>query len=119
MRTLFKAWPLKQTYLVHDLFCGGDFKYVDARNMETNQIERFSLNEVDAGHSLTCTDRYGVPRYGGVVYREYLNERQNDMSDDFKNRLANSIFDGFLLDPDYAIVGALFVRRFSRGLLQR
>lgn len=111
-----KAWPLNQTYLVRDC---GDFKNVEARNMETNQIERICLNEVDTGHSLTCIDRYGVPRSEGVLYRGYLNERGNNMSDDFKKRLADSISDGFLLDPDYAIVGALFVRRFSRGLLQR
>ena len=110
-----KLWPIRQTYLVFDIKNGR----IQARNMETNQMEEFLLHEVNAGHSLTCIDRYGAPRCGGVVYRGYLNERGNDMSDDFKNRLAESIFDGFLLDPDYAIVGALFVRRFSRGLLQR
>ena len=111
------TWPICQTYLVFDINCIHQYGRIQARNMETNQIEEFLLREVDAGHTLTCIDTYGAPRHGGVLYREYLNERGNNMSDDFKKRLVDSISDGFLLDPDYAIVGALFVRRFSRGLL--
>lgn len=102
-----KSWPLHQTYIVFDTHQNK----VWGRNMETNKVESLTLDNFDAGHALTCIDTYGKPRCRGVTYRNYNLSSDSVSSDSFNKSMTDSISDGFRLDPDFAIVGAVFLKR--------